>query len=195
MCGVPQGSVSGPILFALYTADVIRIAQSIGVQVHCYADGIHLYIHFRANEANAALARMLDCISAIYAWMGSNRFKMNSDKTKMIWLGTCQQLASLYVTLIRLHDGTTVVQSTSVHNLGVLFNNEMSMMAHVNSIASSCFFHLRQLLFIRRSLTPDAARIFVHAFIPIRVDYSNALMYGATSHVLSRLQTVLNAAA
>ena len=87
-CGVPEGSVSGPILFALYTANVIRIVQSFGVQVHCYADNIQLYIHCRANEADAALARMLDCICAINAWMGSNCLKMNPDKTQMIWLGT-----------------------------------------------------------------------------------------------------------
>ena len=140
-CGVKQGSVFGSILFAMYTADVIRIAQSFGVQVHCYADDIQLYIHCRADEADAVLARLLDCICAIDAWMGSNRLKMDSVKIQMIWLVTRQQLASLHVTLIRLHDGTTVVFSTSVRNLGVLFDNEMSIMAHVNySITSSCFF-------------------------------------------------------
>ena len=139
-CSIPQGSASGPILFALYTTDVIRIVQSFSVQVHCYADDIQLYIHCRADEADAALAHMLDCICAIDAWMRSNRLKMNPDKTQMMWLDTRQQLASLHVTPIRLHDGTTVVPSTSVRNLSVLFDNEMSMMAYVNSITSNCFF-------------------------------------------------------
>ena len=44
-CDVPQGSVPGHIIFALYTADVIRTAHSFGVNVHCYADDLQLYAH------------------------------------------------------------------------------------------------------------------------------------------------------
>ena len=61
-CGVPQGSVSGPKFFTLYTADVVRIAQSFGVCIHCYANDLQLYVHCCAANVAAAEVRLLACI-------------------------------------------------------------------------------------------------------------------------------------
>ena len=80
-CGVSQGSAVSPLLFSLYTADVVRIAQSFGVSMHCYADDLQLYVHCRADDAATAIIQLLACIQAIDRWMGSNRLKMNPDKT------------------------------------------------------------------------------------------------------------------
>ena len=194
-CSVPQGSVTGPLLFNLYTADVIRIAQSFGVTVHCYADDLQLYVHCAVTEAPAALQRILSCIEAIDKWMGSNRLKLNPDKTQLIWLGTKQRLATLNINPVRLFDGTVIKPSTSVRNLGVIFDSELSMSEHVNSVTRTCFYHLRQLRFVRHSLTSDCAKMLVHAFVSSKVDYCNSLLYGATAQVTRRLQAVMNAAA
>ena len=82
-----------------------------------------------------------------------------------------------------------------VHNLGVIFYSELSMSEHVSSITRSFFYHLRQLRFVRHSLTHDCAKMLVHAFVCSKVDYSNSLLYGATAQVTCRFQAVMNAAA
>ena len=44
-CRVPQGLVSRPKFFTLYSADIVSITQSFGLCIHCYADDLQLHLH------------------------------------------------------------------------------------------------------------------------------------------------------
>jgi hypothetical protein len=69
------------------------------------------------------------------------------------------------------------------------------MKCHVENVTRSCFYNLRQLLSLRRSLIFDATCTLVHAFINSRVDYCNAVLNDAADGVVRHPQMVLHAAA
>ena len=64
-CGVPQGSVLRPLLFILYTSDVIPIAAQLGVGAHSYADDSRLYLHCPAIDQMTATLRLAECIERV----------------------------------------------------------------------------------------------------------------------------------
>ena len=40
VCGIPQGSILGPLIFLLYTAPLMPIIKEHGFNVHAYADDL-----------------------------------------------------------------------------------------------------------------------------------------------------------
>jgi len=48
---------------------------------------------------------------------------------------------------------------------------------------------------VRSSLTTESAKTLVHAFVSIRLDYCNSLLYGVSDELLQKLQIIQNAAA
>jgi len=65
----------------------------------------------------------------------------------------------------------------------------------VNLSYVKCFFQLRQLRRVRRSLDRDSSATLIHAFVTSRIDYGNALLANALKIWTEKLQRVLNAAA
>ena len=143
---------------------MISIAISHGVGAHSYADDSQLYLHCPSTDQSTAALSLAECIESVERWMRSNRLKLNSDKTQFMWLGSRQQLAKIETQSIHIGDHR-IKFSTSAKNLGVTFDPELGMDLHVNNITRSCFYQLRQLRSIRRSLTMEASKTLVHSLV------------------------------
>ena len=138
---------------------------------------------------------MESCIADIRSWMISDRLLLNDDKTEMLLIGTQYQLNKLACDGC-LHVGDMDIGSVAcARNLGVWFDEKMSMSTHISKACSTAFFHLHNIRRIKKYLSVDSLRTIVHAFITSRLDYCNSLMYGLPNLQISKLQRVQNAAA
>ena len=79
--GVPQGSVLGPVLFLMYTADLVSLVRTFDLCAHAYADDLQVYCHLSPGEEHVALQRFRSCSDSVSRWMSSN---LNPSKTELI---------------------------------------------------------------------------------------------------------------
>ena len=129
----------------------------------------------------------------IHSRMKSNRLRLNLAKTEFLWLATPRRLHYFNDSPFIL--GNIVKPTTIARNLGVMMNLDFSMRSHINKLVQSCFYSLRQIRSIRRSLTLDTARKLICSLIHSCVDCCNSLFAGLPAQTIDRLQSIINASA
>ena len=189
LCGVPQGSVLGPMQLCSYLLPLGAILRHHIIGCHIYADDTQLYISFKCKDPLESLTKLNMCISDFRVWMINNKLKINDSKTEfIIFLSPLlkQNLSDLSVSV-----GDMQV-SSKVRDLGVVFDQYLTFHDHISGICKSTHFHLRGIGRIRNLLTFDATAQLIHALITSRLDFCNSILYNLPNKQIEILQRIQN---
>ena len=105
------------------------------------------------------------------------------------------QLAKVHLSTLTFGEAEIVPTEGNNRNIGVLFDNTLSMSPNVNMICKSGYYHLRNIKRIRKGLSEDSAEKLNHAFVTSRLDNCYGLLYGLPACTIAKLQQFQNAAA
>ena len=121
-------------------------------------------------------------------------FKNNIDKYVCMYLSSSS--ASAKPLPLPLEFGaTTVEQSRSARNLGVLIDQHLTINQHVSDVVRKSFFLLRCISKVCKLVDTPTCNTLVCSLVFPHLDYSNSLLAGTPMCTFDRLQRVQNAAA
>ena len=128
-------------------------------------------------KAHYIVTRFENCVAHVCTWCAEKRLQLNADKTEILWFGSAANLRKLSADELNIRVGQSVVKPvTTVQNLGVLIDAELSMRDHVSRLAQTCLFHLRRLRSVCHQIGQDVTERLICALVLSRLDYCHVVL-------------------
>ena len=172
-CGVPQGSILGPLIFLMYVNDM---AQAVDCDLFLYADDSCLV--FTGDNITSIEENLNRNFNSLCDWFVENKLSIHfgEDKTKSIVFGTKWKLKNLRAIDIRRGD-VKIKQHYSVEYLGCILDNTLCGISMCNKVIGKIGNRLKFLYRKQSFLSSSLRRMLCNALIQPHFDYACSAWY------------------
>ena len=182
-CGVPQGSILGPLLFIIYTNDIfLEIEEK--EKMYMYADDTLLMSKGYTEEI--VIQNSQHCFNKVISWCKLNRLTLNEGKTKHLCITNKK-----HITTLKINAETNPLGNVDTYDyLGFCIDRKLNMNSHIDKIIKKVGFKLYTLTLMRRFLTLKTALLIYKVMIIPHFDYVDFVVDSATKKSTDRLERI-----
>ena len=186
-CGVPQGSVLGPLFFLVFIND-LEFALS-NCKFKLYADDSVLYQVGISGEQAANLLQ--PSLNEFGQWCHVNKLTNNTKKSKLMVFGSRSKVKKAKYVKVKLN-GAILQKVPSIKYLGMLLDPTLSYNKHVSYVIKTVLYRMLLLTKIRKYLHDEVAlQIYKSMLLPY-FDYADVIFNNSNVGDLDKLQRLQN---
>ena len=190
-CGVPQGSILGPLLFLIYINDLPNSLR--GAVPRMFADDTNLTLSAKTlTELKLALTPELNNLSC---WLKANKLSLNVAKTELMIIGSRQRLSAQCDDVEIRIDDQIIKRVDHTKSLGLTIDAQLSWGKHVEEICKKVSPATGALKRVRPFISKETAIQIYNALIMPHFDYCSPVWDCLSGYLSDKLQKLQNRAA
>ena len=190
-CGVPQGTILGPLLFLLYINDLPNCLSNC--EPRMYADDTYLTY---AGDCVDSLQLYLNLdLENVHNWLRANKLTLNMTKTEFMLIGSRQRLSTLTDSPTITVNDNQVSQVTTAKSLGVTIDNKLDCSSHIGKLTKKVASGIGAIKRIRHLVPQATLHLIYQALIQPHFDYCNIVWGNCGITLLNKIQKLQNRAA
>ena len=183
VCGVPQGSILGPLLFIIYINDLASAAPNLFSLM--FADDSNMFL--QGKDLKHMQEIMNKDLYNVSIWLKVNKLSLNIDKTHfMLFCGRKKPAVELNIQI----DGQNIQRVTETKFLGVIIDELLSWKDHIIHISKKVSRATGILNKIKYKLDKATLRNLYYTFLYPYLIYCNHVWGNACQSYMRKLITL-----